>query len=221
MSGKQKVKEAFPDGLPMGEPPQEVPKCYCEYQRDKVHMQTYLFLAGAGTGKSRNANEFHMSVLNSLSEHTALRVHVANAWVFRISFENGSSVEIGITAIGTRMLCALSMSCSKFGIQKIRELYYFSGCGWLKPINDQTIRWNRQKQRFLPNTTNIGDLAMKKAFCLPCITATVLPPSLPFWLVHIENTLSYQLLASNLHKFYQGQYFLKKTFLLRFALVKI
>ncbi|CAG8469695.1 1837_t:CDS:1 [Funneliformis mosseae] len=93
----------------------EFPKRYCEYQRDKVHMQTYLFLAGAGTGKSRNANEFHMSVLNSLSEHTALRVHVANAWVFRISFENGSSVEIGITAIGTRMLCALSMSCSKFG----------------------------------------------------------------------------------------------------------
>src|SRR4051794_24390993 len=74
-----------------------------------ICQPTYFYIAGAGSGKSRNANEFHKSVLNSLSqEHTELRTKIADAWVFHVSLENGWSLltgEKGTTAIGTRMLC--------------------------------------------------------------------------------------------------------------------
>jgi hypothetical protein len=34
---------------------------------DKTHIPIYLFLSGAGTGKSRNASEFHKTAINCLS----------------------------------------------------------------------------------------------------------------------------------------------------------
>ena len=34
---------------------------------DKLNLPIYLFLSGAGTGKSRNANEFHQTAITCLS----------------------------------------------------------------------------------------------------------------------------------------------------------
>ena len=76
---------------------------------DKTCMPLYLFLSGAGTGKSRNATEFHRTAVNFLGdEDEELREKLRNAWVFHTSFENGTSLRLSesdpFTAIGTRML---------------------------------------------------------------------------------------------------------------------
>jgi hypothetical protein len=76
---------------------------------DKTCMPLYLFLSGAGTGKSRNATEFHRTAVNCLGdEDEELREKLRNAWVFHTSFDNGSSLRLyesdPFTAIGTRML---------------------------------------------------------------------------------------------------------------------
>jgi hypothetical protein len=76
---------------------------------DKTCMPLYLFLSGAGTGKSRNATEFHRTAMTCLGdEDEELREKLRNAWVFHTSFENGSSLRPSesnpFTAIGTRML---------------------------------------------------------------------------------------------------------------------
>ncbi|CAJ0880986.1 5315_t:CDS:2 [Entrophospora sp. SA101] len=220
--GKQTIKEAFPDGLPIGEPPQlltssgaswdfqlnddlrtilarEVPdhyEHYCENQWDKVHMPTYLFLAGAGSGKSRNANEFHTSVLNSLSqEHTELRTKIANAWIFCVSLENGWSLitgEKGSTAIGTRMLCqclAQSLEAiitnyeapypydvfelvAKHYKKKLEDCTIFLVVDGLHQLMSEQANGTDKNSDFYRTLTNIGDLAMRGVFCLPCITAT-------------------------------------------------
>src|SRR6266498_2929917 len=78
-------------------------------QIDKIHMPLYLFLAGAGTGKSRNASEFHQTAVECLSdEDEELKNKLRNAWVFHVSLENGSSLReeetIAFRAIGNRML---------------------------------------------------------------------------------------------------------------------
>ncbi|CAJ0747892.1 3717_t:CDS:2 [Entrophospora sp. SA101] len=222
MSWKQTIKEAFPDGLPIGEPPQlltssgaswdfqlnddlrtilarEVPdhyEHYCENQWDKVHMPTYLFLAGAGSGKSRNANEFHTSVLNSLSqEHTELRTKIANAWIFCVSLENGWSLitgEKGSTAIGTRMLCqclAQSLEAiitnyeapypydvfelvAKHYKKKLEDCTIFLVVDGLHQLMSEQANGTDKNSDFYRTLTNIGDLAMRGVFCLPCITAT-------------------------------------------------
>jgi len=230
ISGKQTIKKAFPDGLPIGEPPQlvtssgaswdfqlnddlqtilarEVPdhyKHYCENQWDKVYMPTYLFLAGAGSGKSRNANEFHKSVLNSLSqEHTELRTKIADAWVFRVSFENGWSLrtgEEGFTAIGTRMLCQCLAQIledviinyeapdpyhifelvAKYYKKKLEDCTIFMIVDGLHQLMTGQVDGTDKNSDFYRTLTNIGDLAMRGVFCLPCITATVFTPITSF-----------------------------------------
>ena len=74
-------------------------------------MPVYLFLFGAGTGKSRNAAEFHKTAVDCLGDEDELRVKLRNAWVFHTSFENGISLKLSesdpFTAIGTRMLYQL------------------------------------------------------------------------------------------------------------------
>ncbi|KAF8443606.1 hypothetical protein BGX38DRAFT_1199121 [Terfezia claveryi] len=53
---------------------------------DKKTMPLYMFLAGAGTGKSRNANEFRHTVYKILEEtnpvHAELAGRLRRAWVF-------------------------------------------------------------------------------------------------------------------------------------------
>src|SRR4051812_31207039 len=80
---------------------------------DKRNIPIYLFLSGAGTGKSRNANEFHQMAITCLSakEDENLLARIQQAWVFLISYENGLSLKLRETdpylAIGTRMLFQL------------------------------------------------------------------------------------------------------------------
>ena len=83
---------------------------------DKNTIPLYLFLSGAGTGKSRNATELHRSVRKCFDgtlfeNNDILASCVHDPFVFHISFENGTS--LGPTekdpwrAIGTRMLYQL------------------------------------------------------------------------------------------------------------------
>ena len=61
---------------------------------DKMMIPLYLFLSGAGTGKSRNANEFHQTAITCLSEpeDTELLTKIKEAWVFHVSYENGTTL---------------------------------------------------------------------------------------------------------------------------------
>ena len=79
-------------------------------------MPVYFFLAGAGTGKSRNATEFHSTTINCLpttmDETHELRVKLKNAWVFNTTLENGTPwcefrEPDPYEAIGSRMLYQL------------------------------------------------------------------------------------------------------------------
>ncbi|GJJ67660.1 hypothetical protein EMPS_00006 [Entomortierella parvispora] len=136
---KQAISQAFPRGLPYRNPPpllrttgmswtyQPDPKLYGTLRRsikdhysdffkglrDKSTIPLYLFLCGAGTGKSRNAQEFHQSATLCLTEEEdqELRSKIEHAWVFHVSLENRASPlekEVyPIEAIGTRMLLQL------------------------------------------------------------------------------------------------------------------
>ncbi|CAB5353877.1 unnamed protein product [Rhizophagus irregularis] len=79
----------------------------------KSDLPLYLFLSGAGTGKSRNANEFHQTAIICLSaqEDGELLTKIKEAWVFHTSYENGFGLKNGednpYLAIGTRMLFQL------------------------------------------------------------------------------------------------------------------
>ena len=91
----------------------------CHYQNfkdgiiDKSCMLMYLFLSGAGTGKSRSAAEFARTAVNGLDdgEDEELRERLRNAWVFHTTFENGTSLrqheQEGFHAVGIRMLYQL------------------------------------------------------------------------------------------------------------------
>jgi hypothetical protein len=77
--------------------------------RDKSTMPLYLFLCGDGTGRSRNAQEFHQSLVSCLAEEDKeLKDKIEKAWVFHVSLENCTSPEITepdpIKAIGIRKL---------------------------------------------------------------------------------------------------------------------
>src|SRR6185369_15242937 len=61
---------------------------------DKLNLPLYLFLSGAGTGKSRNANEFHQTAITCLSEpeDKELLTRIKEAWVFLVSYESGTTL---------------------------------------------------------------------------------------------------------------------------------
>ncbi|KAF9101346.1 hypothetical protein BGX27_011512, partial [Mortierella sp. AM989] len=135
---KLSIEEAFPDGLPYANPRPIIstPGVDWEYQAsedllqtlreevrehfdhfragmfDKTYMPLYLFLSGAGTGKSRNASEFHRTAIQCLTEEDVeLRNRLQNAWVFHVSLESNTAIrrdENNAThAIGSRMLLQL------------------------------------------------------------------------------------------------------------------
>ncbi|CAB4423970.1 unnamed protein product [Rhizophagus irregularis] len=134
---KIKITEAFPQGL-MYKKPKPLVASYgsnWEYQfdtqlvkilkkntedhykhfkgesSDKMNCPTYFLFSGAGTGKSRNASEFHNMLIESLknSNNLELKGMIQDAWVFNVSLENGTSFSrsiepFDILAIGIRML---------------------------------------------------------------------------------------------------------------------
>ncbi|KAF9321817.1 hypothetical protein BG003_010841 [Podila horticola] len=94
---------------------EEIKDHYRDFSRgliDKSTIPLYLFLGGAGTGKSRNAQEFHQPAISCLTEEDRdLRNKIKHAWVFHVSFEKGTSPWVKetdhIKAIGKRMLLQL------------------------------------------------------------------------------------------------------------------
>ena len=92
---------------------------YNDYKQgriDKKTMPLYIILGGAGTGKSRHANEFHRTVCSSLDladpASKVLADQLKNAWVFHVSFENGTEIQPQerqnpISAIAARMILQL------------------------------------------------------------------------------------------------------------------
>jgi len=90
---------------------------------DKKSMPLYMFLAGTGTGKSRNANEFRHTVYKILEETNPVELVDAeladrfrHAWVFHVSFENGTTItpqerKNPTHAVAARMMLQLLSSC--------------------------------------------------------------------------------------------------------------
>ncbi|CAG8848715.1 17782_t:CDS:2, partial [Gigaspora margarita] len=125
---KTKIADAFPEGLPYIKPKSLVTSSglkwqyqldphlktilqeetekhhyhFCNGENDKINRPTYLFFSGAGTGKSRNASEFHKTLIKCLnySKDLELKKKIQNAWVFNISLENGTGLSRSVEPIG-------------------------------------------------------------------------------------------------------------------------
>ncbi|KAL3702781.1 hypothetical protein TMatcc_000093 [Talaromyces marneffei ATCC 18224] len=99
---------------------------FIENRTDKQHVPLYLFLSGAGTGKSRNAAELHKTAFDCFNgthfpkndddelarREDELARLLENPFVFHITMENGTSIntsrdENPWKAIGSRMLLQL------------------------------------------------------------------------------------------------------------------
>ncbi|KAF0465052.1 putative crinkler family protein [Gigaspora margarita] len=171
---------------------------------DKLDLPIYLFLSGAGTGKSRNANEFHQTAITCLSaqEDEEMLTKIKEAWVFHISYENGFSLKQEESnpylAIGTRMLFQLLRE--KMRLHEIIETY--------KPPDPLDVvsviakHYNRDlksvtvilvvdgmqqlmenkddglklNSTFYKTLTSFADLAFSGTFIIPVCTSTITGP---------------------------------------------
>ncbi|KAF9426422.1 hypothetical protein BGZ76_002768, partial [Entomortierella beljakovae] len=176
---------------------------FCLGKRDKTTTPLYLFLRGAGTGKSRNAQELHKSMIQSLSDEkndTKLKQKIENAWVFHVSLENVTSLmydERPLDAIGCRMLLQLLPGkeltdifrnyLSPTPVDVLRLLALNSGqdlesatvvlvVDGLQSFMTHTNDGLNKESRFYSALTNIGDLAFGNSFITVCCTATVSTP---------------------------------------------
>ncbi|KAF9580471.1 hypothetical protein BGW38_002878 [Lunasporangiospora selenospora] len=170
--------------------------------RDKSTIPLYLFLSGAGTGKSRNAQEFHQSALACLNEEDqALRNRIMNAWVFHVSLENGASLLVKevdpMEAIANRMLLQLLPDkrlrdvvaayedvhpmtvlglVAKGANQDLRSATVILVVDGLQTFMTGPSNGNNKDSAFYKALTNIGDLAFEDVFLMACCTATVTSP---------------------------------------------
>ena len=91
---------------------------YKKHKVDKTYAPMYFYLGGAGTGKSRHGSEFASSLQEAIKLRTKYRHYgelaqrLKTAFVFHVSFENGSSLtdkekSDPWNAIGVRMLAQL------------------------------------------------------------------------------------------------------------------
>ncbi|CAG8757682.1 229_t:CDS:1, partial [Ambispora leptoticha] len=178
---------------------------------DKMMIPLYLFLSGAGTGKSRNANEFHQTAITCLSEpeDTELLTKIKEAWVFHVSYENGTTLRSEESspylAVGTRML--LQLLGEKMGLYKIIQTYepadpedvmtlvakyhnrdlkditvilVVDGMQQLMDNKDDGLK---SDSRFYQTLSSIADFAFKGIFVIPVCTSTITGP--------VEDTLKY------------------------------
>ncbi|KAI8598234.1 hypothetical protein EDD21DRAFT_193182 [Dissophora ornata] len=174
---------------------------YINGAQDKTTMPLYLFLCGAGTGKSRNAQEFHRSAHLCLSDDdNELRHRIENAWVFHVSLENGISPrpeEVPFKAIGNRML--LQLLPDKELVDIIRDYEFPEPMDVLRLLARNTGQdlksatvilvvdglqsfmrdpndGQDKNSAFYEALTNIADLALGTSFLTVCCTATVTTP---------------------------------------------
>ncbi|KAG0271060.1 hypothetical protein BGZ95_001193, partial [Linnemannia exigua] len=170
--------------------------------RDKSTIPLYLFLSGAGTGKSRNAQEFHQSAVSCLTEEDReLRNRIEHAWVFHVSLENGTSPlfqEVDpIEAVGNRMLLQLLPDKSLDDVVGVYEsarpmqVLGLVARGTGQDLKSATVvlvvdglqsfmstpsDGDDRESIFYRALTNIGDLAIRDVFLMACCTATVSSP---------------------------------------------
>lgn len=89
---------------------------YTSQHIEKTTIPLYLFLSGAGIGKSRNTAELHQTTYKCFNGHYFQRNDklvnlIRDSFVFHASFENGTSIlpceKDPLLAIGSRMLLQL------------------------------------------------------------------------------------------------------------------
>ncbi|RUO95862.1 hypothetical protein BC936DRAFT_143070, partial [Jimgerdemannia flammicorona] len=174
--------------------------------KDKSTIPTYLFLSGAGTGKSRNANEFRKTAVESLSSDdselaSTLRTRLSGAWVFNVSFETGNSIRYDESnpylAIGNRMLLQLLPSedmgyisrnfvppepldvlkiVAKHEKRDLGEITVILVVDGLHAMLESSLDGRTETSPFYQTLSSIGDLALGKIFLIPCCTATITGP---------------------------------------------
>ena len=159
-------------------------------------MPLYLFLSGAGTGKSRHATEFHKTIIGCLGdEDEELKTRLERAWVFHVSLENGTNLREEerhdpFKAIGTRMLLQLLPKeeydeiihnyeapdpmlvirlVAKYHNRDLKSASVILVIDGLQNIMDSGLR----AHSFHTTLTCIGDLTTQGPFLLPCCTATI------------------------------------------------
>jgi hypothetical protein len=163
----------------------------------------YLFLSGLGTGKSRNANEFHQTAINSLSakEDKELLDRIRDAYVFHVSYENGTSLRPGedsFLAIGTRMLFQLLGEkmhfdevlqrynppsplsvvslVAKYQNRNLKDITVILVVDAMQQLISDTNECLNKNSTFHRTMTSIADLGLSKIFLLTCITSIVTSP---------------------------------------------
>ncbi|KAG0265479.1 hypothetical protein DFQ27_000616 [Actinomortierella ambigua] len=177
---------------------------YFQGRRDKSTIPLYLFLGGAGTGKSRNAQEFHRSAALCLTEKEdrELRKSVEEAWVFHVSLEDDLSLLAEketdpIEAIGSRMLLQLlpdkglrdviqgykephPMDVLKLVAKKsdvdLRSATVMLVVEGLRTFMTNSANGCKNDSAFYRALTNIVNLAFGDVFLMACCTATVICP---------------------------------------------
>ncbi|CAG8631175.1 3956_t:CDS:2, partial [Ambispora gerdemannii] len=235
---RKRITDAFPEGLPYIKPK---PLLYTsgadwEYQPhpslkgilrkelkdhyknftsgrfDKLNLPLYLFLSGAGTGKSRNANEFHQTAITCLSaqEDEELLIRVKEAWVFLVSFENGFNLQIknesdSYLAIGTRMLFQLLREkmefreiiktyeppdpldvvslISKYYNQNKKNITVILVVDGMQQLMKKKDDGLDLNSEFYATLTSVANLVFSGTFVIPVCTSTIAGP--------IDNTLRY------------------------------
>ena len=104
-------------------------KAYLTGSTDKNNTPLYLFLGGAGTGKSRNAMELPSTLISCSDKDSDLRRRLERAKVFLVSLENGTSMLQEernldpLRIIGTRMLLQLLKSESYIEVGRVMAEY--------------------------------------------------------------------------------------------------
>ncbi|RHZ72723.1 hypothetical protein Glove_240g37 [Diversispora epigaea] len=224
--GKEQIADAFPQGLPYLKPEPLLRtsgadwgyQCHPSlrdilrkalkdhYEKfilgrfDKTTIPLYLFLSGAGTGKSRNANEFHQTAITCLSaqEDMELLTRIKKAYVFLVSFENGTSIlpkENPYLGIGTRMLFQLlrdkmdffdierkynspnplevvSLVAKRYNqsLKDVTVILVVDAMQQLMKSKDDGLKADSQ---FYETLSGIADLALKGTFLIPVCTSTI------------------------------------------------
>jgi hypothetical protein len=176
---------------------------YAKGKVDKNNTPFYLFLGGAGVGKSRNCMEFPRTLISCSEEDSNLRKRLEKAKVFIVSLENGTSItpreknELDpMRMIGIRMF--LQLQPEKSGIDGVlrdfepplpMEVFEsvakgenqdfekeFTGIiivdgaqNFIDGLHDPQDK----SSTFYNTLTGIAELALKKAFVIPCCSATI------------------------------------------------
>jgi hypothetical protein len=171
---------------------------------DKMSIPLYLFLSGAGTGKSRNANEFHQTAITCLSaqEDGELLTRIKEAWVFLIKFENGFSLRQSETdpylAIGNRMLLQLLREkmrlseiinkymppdpldvvslIAKHHNQDLTKATVILVVDGMQQLIENKDDGLKSGSQFYRTLTSVADLALSGVFVIPVCTSTITGP---------------------------------------------